>query len=73
MRRLVRRSQAERDILEQSEYIADNDHEIADKFLDAVEETISILIDMPETGSLKNFKNLKFQKLKIDPSTNVSS
>ena len=67
MRRLVRRTQAKRDIIEQSEYIANNDHEIADKFLDAVEQTIAVLIEMPEAGSAQSFANLKLAELRTFP------
>ena len=65
MRKLVKRPQAVQDIIEQSGYIAKDDHEIADDFLDAVEQTLSVIIEMPEAGSTKDSKDPKLAHLRM--------
>jgi plasmid stabilization system protein ParE len=55
MSRIVKRPKAERDIEDVAVYIGQYNPKSADRFVDAVEEALELLAEMPELGGLCEF------------------
>src|SRR5262249_55419478 len=54
---IIRRDEARRDLLDTYVYIGRQNPAVAERFLDAVEETLSQLLQMPGLGRPRNFSN----------------
>ena len=48
--RIIRNPQAKRDVVELGDYIAQNSITAADRFVEAVEKSLELLLAMPEIG-----------------------
>lgn len=59
--------QARRDIVEQAFYIAEDNPDAADRFLDFVEQALSAPADMPQMGALRTFNNPGLQGIRMWP------
>ena len=59
--------QARRDIVEQARYIAEDNPDAADRFLDFVEQALSALADMPHMGALRTFDNPALERIRMWP------
>ena len=46
-------------------YLAEDDEEIAQKFLDACDETFEFLAENRLAGSIRNFKNVKLSEVRM--------
>jgi toxin ParE1/3/4 len=66
-RRLVLKRAAERDLTEQVEYIAREQPAAARRYLLAAERAFERLLDMPELGECRSFKNRKLEGLRMWP------
>ena len=61
------RPRAREDIIEQTLYIAEDNPDAADRFLDAVERAFEILADMPEMGNLRQFRHDRLLGIRMWP------
>lgn len=66
-KRLVRKRVAERDLAEQVEHIAVEQPAAARRYLLAVERAFDRLLDMPEMGVRRAFKNPKLEGIRLWP------
>jgi toxin ParE1/3/4 len=66
-KRLVRKRAAERDLAEQVDYIAAEHPPAARRYLLAVERAFERLLEMPEMGVQRAFKNKKLQGIRMWP------
>ena len=61
------RPRAKEDIIEQALHIAEDNPDAADGFLDAVEQALGVLADMPEIGAPRAFDNPALQGMRMWP------
>ncbi len=66
-RSVTKRPSAQRDIVDCTLYIAEDDLSAAERFLDAVEETLQFLVHQPFTGRAEDFGNPRLQGLRCRP------
>ncbi len=66
-RRVVRERLAESDLLDQIEYIRQENEPAAVRFVDAMEHSLRRLSEMPEIGSLCNFENPRLKNIRVWP------
>ena len=69
MRTVVLDPEADRDISDEFNYLADRNLQAALRFLQAAEDTFSDLSEMPGTGSPREFKNHKLTGVRMFPTT----
>ena len=67
MRRVVRQPQARRDIMRIADYIAEDSLDASDRFLDAAEESMRQLADMPGMGALRDYDNPAHTGMRLWP------
>ncbi len=65
--RIHRRPQARRDLVDHALYISEENLDAAERFLDAAEETFTLLTTQPEMGSPREFKNPRLAGLRMWP------
>ena len=65
--RVVRERLAQSDLLEQIEYIRQDNILAAVRFVDAVEHSLRRLSEMPEIGSLCDFENPRLENIRVWP------
>ena len=68
--RIHRRPQARRDLVDHAVYISENNLDAAERFLDAAEETFTLLTTHPAMGSPRDFDNPKLAGLRMWPVKN---
>jgi toxin ParE1/3/4 len=66
-RRVDRRPQAKLDLIELGSYIAEDNPDAAERFLQAAEASFRQLANMPEMGSPRQFKNPSLAGLRMWP------
>ncbi len=65
--RIYRRPQARQDLVDQAVYISEENLAAAERFLDAAEDTFTLLTTQPEMGSLREFNNPRLVGLRMWP------
>ena len=65
--RILRTPQARLDLVEQYEYLGDGDPELAERFLDKVEETLSRLATYPQSGAIRPSSTPEVSGLRFFP------
>lgn len=65
--RLFRERLAESDLLDQVDYIGDNNPSAALRFIDAVESAFDRLSKMPEIGSVREFASSRLDGIRMWP------
>ena len=66
-RRIHRRPQAKLDLIAHALYIAEDNPDAAERFLDAAEASFEQLANMPKMGSPRQFKNPSLAGLRMWP------
>ena len=66
-RRIVQRRQARRDAVEQAVVIARDNPAAADRFLEAIDETLELLAGMPGMGAARRYRSPGLQGLRMHP------
>ncbi|HVR74271.1 MAG TPA: type II toxin-antitoxin system RelE/ParE family toxin [Planctomycetota bacterium] len=66
-RRAYKRTSAQRDIVECALFIAKDQPLAAERFLDAVEETVRLLAEHPHAGRVRDFGNPRLEGLRCRP------
>lgn len=66
-RKVLRRPRAKQDLLEQALFIADDNLDAAERFLDAAEAAFARLLEMPEIGVAREYRNERFAGLRLWP------
>lgn len=61
------RPRARQDLVEQALYIAEASPEAADRFVDAIENSLATLADMPEMGAPRDFNNVVLLGIRMWP------
>ena len=61
------RPRAKKDVIEQALYIAEDNPDAADGFLDAVEQALDTLADMPEIGAPRQSYNPALEGIRMWP------
>jgi toxin ParE1/3/4 len=61
---IIRRSRAKSDVLEIAEYISRDSISSAERFLTKVEETLELLLQFPEIGTLWDPQKTRFEGLR---------
>lgn len=64
-KRILRRPRAKQDLLEQALFIADDNPNAAERFLDAAEAAFARLLEMPEIGAVKEYRNERLAGLRL--------
>lgn len=62
---IFKRPQAERDIEEAFVYVAEDNIDVGVYFLVAIEESIEYLADFPFIGNQRDYKNPRFQNIRM--------
>jgi plasmid stabilization system protein ParE len=65
--RVDRSEQAKRDVIEQAWYIAHDNVDAAERFVDACEEAFTALASMPQMGAARDFRIPKLKGLRMWP------
>ena len=66
-RRIVQRRQARRDAIEQAVVIAADNPGAADRFFEAIDQTLRLLAEMPEMGAARPYRAPDLQGLRMHP------
>ena len=64
-RKLTHSPLAEKDIDELVDYLALENYDLAIRFIDAVQKTEKILLDMPEIGVLRNYSSKRLMDMRM--------
>jgi toxin ParE1/3/4 len=65
--RLIIRPQADRDVAELADYIAENSFPAAIRFLDSFDSTLQTLLRFPEIAAVWETKNPRYDKMRCWP------
>jgi len=63
--KILRRPEAERDIVEIGYFIAAKSLQNSDEFLEAVETTLVALAQMPRMGAMRRFRSPKYDGIRV--------
>ena len=66
-RRIVQRRQARRDAIEQAVVIAADNPGAADRFFEAIDQTLQLLAEMPEMGAARIYRDPALEGLRMHP------
>jgi len=66
-RKVLRRPRAKQDLLEQAFFIANDNLDAAERFLDAAEAAFARLLEMPEIGGARAYRNERLAGLRLWP------
>lgn len=66
-RKVLRRPRAKQDLLEQALFIAGDNLDAAERFLDAAEAAFTRLLEMPEIGVAREYRNEHLMGLRLWP------
>lgn len=58
---------ARRDLIDHFVYLGENDLKVAERFLDAARVAMEQLVDMPELGALRQFKDPRLKDTRLWP------
>jgi toxin ParE1/3/4 len=64
---IIRRPRARQDIVQNALYLANENPDVARRFLDAVEETVAMIAAMPEMGAPRTYRHTALKDLRSIP------
>jgi plasmid stabilization system protein ParE len=64
-RKVLRRPRTKQDLLDQALFIADDNLDAAERFLDAAEAAFARLLELPEIGVAREYRNKRFAGLRL--------